>query len=181
MPANRLQQSDPDRTNRRTGQGGIAGARAYGLACLTGLALLSSASLASAEPRFSGIAVDTRAISGTQRYLKPALLASLEHYFSDDLTTASDAPTLIVRVTDQSIDYSPAAGARGKDGGTSTDFLEGTAFVVGRDGAVLERYPMRAVVNSNEGGWYLPGHAARKARRVSDQFAFWLEQKMPGD
>jgi len=149
---------------------------------LLGLALtIAAASGASADQRFSSVRVDTSPLGGGGRYIGPALEASLQRYFADELRGGRDAPVLVVRVTGVTLDLSPAVGGGGYDGGGngSSDYLQGEALVVGRGGRILLRYPMLAALAADQGGWYLPEFHQRKAQRLANQYAYWLRRELP--
>lgn len=151
-------------------------------AIVLGAGLMSAAGTAAlAEQNFSGVRVDTSALDGGGRYIGPALEASLRHYFQDELRGGRDAPVLVVRVTGVTLDLSPAVGGGGYDGGGngSSDYLQGEALIVAKGGRVIERYPMLAALAADQGGWYLPNFQQRKARALSDHYAYWLRKQLP--
>jgi hypothetical protein len=99
--------------------------------------------------------------------------------FADRL--APGAPALVVRLTGISLDmYAGSEGGRhGLGGGNAmnTDYLDGEALVVGRDGAILARRPQLATQNANAGGaWYDPASEGRRATILANTYAQWLRR-----
>jgi hypothetical protein len=169
-----------------------ARARSLVLALAAGLALVGAALPARAQvappagvqaTRFSRVSVDVSRLRalGLGPYadgLRADLEASLRRAFADRL--APGGPALVVRLTGISMNmYAGPDGGRHGFGGNAmnTDYLEGEALVVGRDGTVLARHPQLATQNANAGGaWYDPASEGRRATILADTYAQWLRR-----
>ena len=107
------------------------------------------------------------------------LEAELRRAFADLM--ARSGPRLVVRVTGLSLRaYVGGSSSRlGGSGGTSSDYVEGEAVVIGRGGAVLRRHPQLSALPASSGGaWYLPDNEQRRLAALSAHFAGWLRRAL---
>lgn len=150
------------------------------------IVLLTLAGGARAET-FSGIRVDVGPLiaqgNGLQaEALRADLLAALRQSFADRL--GRDGPLLVVRI--RSISINPYAGSQGGrggfGGGTSSDYLDGEALVVGRRGEILRRHPQLSTTPSSSGGaWYDQASERRRVAAIAEHYAGWLRRALPAD
>lgn len=162
--------------------------RALGL--LAGLAAGFVAGSASAQDfgRFGGVAVDVRPLAAYGRgpqaeALRADLTAALQRNLGDRIVRGG--PTLVVRVSGLSLNpYAGSQGGRsggyGGGGGGETDYLDGEALLVGRDGAVLARHPQLSALPASSGGaWYDPASERRRVAALAEHYAAWLRRTLP--
>ena len=157
---------------------------AAGLALLAGL--LAGPASAQDFDRFGGVAVDVRPLQAYARgpqaeALRADLTAALRQAFGDRIVRGG--PTLVVRVSGLSLNpYAGGQGA-GRDsfgGGGVTDYLEGEALLVGRDGAILARHPQLSALPASSGGaWYDPASERRRVAALAEHYAAWLRRSLP--
>jgi hypothetical protein len=169
------------------------GSRFAGLAVFAAMLVVGTpqASLAQGFPRsppqlrFASIVVDTsilyaRQDAVTADLLHDALEAELNSDFADRL--GGRGPRLVVRITGITLnDYVGSDRGFGfGGGGTSSDYLEGEAAVVGPHGEVLARYPQLSAIPASSGGaWYLPGGEGRRVVALAKHFGGWLRRTIP--
>lgn len=160
--------------------------RIPGLAALLGLALLAGPAAAQDFGRLGGVSVDVRPLDAYGRgpqaeALRADLTAALRQAFGDRIVRG--APTLVVRVSGLSLNpYAGAQGAgrSGLGGGGVTDYLEGEALLVGRDGTVLARHPQLSALPASSGGaWYDPASERRRVGALAEHYAAWLRRQLP--
>lgn len=164
--------------------------RAYARSWLSGLLLLCGLVPASAAgdfpptATFSDVRVDVRPLrdkgAGLQAdALAADLSAALRKTFAGRIGCAG--PRLVVVVTALSLRPYVGGGAmRGRGGNFETDYLEGEALLVGRNGQVLGRHPqMTATPSSYGGAWYAPDFEARRLAAIADIYAQWLARDLP--
>ena len=158
------------------------------LGCLGLLALIATTALGSAQAEsFSGIRVDVGPLiaqgNGPQaEALRGDLLDALRRSFADRL--GREGPLLVVRIRSLSINpYAGSQGGRGGlSGGTSSDYLDGEALVVGRRGEILRRHPQLSATPSSSGGaWYDPASERRRVAAIAEHYAGWLRRALPAD
>lgn len=151
------------------------------IAAMASLFLLSTN--AHAERSFSSVQVDTTALGGggtsfLARVIKTHMEPRLRASFANNLGGVDkNAPRLVVRITTATIQPIPEFG--GPSAGTSTDFMEGEALVIGKNGAILQRYPMLSALDNITGGWYLPDYTQRRIQALSEHYAWWLRRQLP--
>ena len=156
-------------------------------ALMLGLAAVvasSSAVLAQqGPPRFSGIIVDVRPLHAKQlgpfaEVIRVALQNELAEAYADRLDGGRAGPRLVVRIDAISLGfYAGRDSGRFGGGGTSTDYLEGEALVIGPRGEVLARHPQLSAVPSNSGGaWYDPASEQRRVVALAAHYAGWLRR-----
>lgn len=157
----------------------------------TVLAALAAAALAGPVPaqpvrRYGSVSVDVgplraRGLGPYAELVRRALQAELAAAFADRLGGAG--PRLVVRV--DAISLRAYVGGEtqrfggGWSGGTSSDYLEGEALVVGPRGEVLLRHPQLSALPANSGGaWYLPDNEDRRLAAIARHFAGWLRRDL---
>ncbi|MCJ2126137.1 hypothetical protein [Methylobacterium sp. J-077] len=164
---------------------------AYARGWLAGLLLCGVAGAAAAgdfppTAVFSDVRVDVRPLRASGSGLQAEALAadlteSLRKTFAGRI--GGRGPRLIVVVKALSLRPYVGGGAlRGRGGNFETDYLEGEALLVGRDGQVLGRHPqMTATPSSYGGAWYAPDFEARRLAVIADIYAQWLDRDLPRD
>jgi hypothetical protein len=135
---------------------------------------------------FSDIRVDVRPLreagAGLQAdALAADLNAALRKNFAGRI--GGRGPRLVVVVKALSLRPYVGGGARrGRGGNFETDYLEGEALLVGRDGQVLGHHPqMTATPSSYGGAWYDPDFERRRLSVIADIYAQWLARDLPRD
>jgi hypothetical protein len=135
---------------------------------------------------FSDIRVDVRPLreagAGPQAdALAADLNAALRKNFAGRI--GGRGPRLVVVVKALSLRPYVGGGARrGRGGNFETDYLEGEALLVGRDGQVLGHHPqMTATPSSYGGAWYDPDFERRRLSVIADIYAQWLARDLPRD
>lgn len=162
----------------------------HGAGALLGLALLLGPAgaqnlAAPGAERLSGIRVDVQPLlaqggGAPALDLREDLLAALRTEFGDRL--GSGGPTLVVRIKGLSINPYTGSGGRGRFGGTSSDYLDGEALLVGRRGEVLARHPQLSATPSSSGGaWYDAESERRRITALAQHYAGWLRRAFPRD
>ncbi len=137
--------------------------------------------------RFGAVRVDVgpmiaRGYGVQAEALRGDLLAALQRSFADRL--GGSGTSLVVRV--QSLSLSPYAGSqagRGSfGGGGSTDYLDGEALLVARDGRIIARHPQLSALPSSSGGaWYDPDSERRRVAAIAEHYAQWLRRMLPAE
>lgn len=157
----------------------------FGLALLLGPAGAQSLAQPGAE-RLSGIRVDVQPLiaqdgGAPALDLREDLLASLRTEFGNRL--GPGGPTLVVRIKGLSINPYTGSGGRGRfGGGTSSDYLDGEALLVGRRGEILVRHPQLSATPSSSGGaWYDADSKRRRITALAQHYAGWLRRAFPKD
>lgn len=154
------------------------------LAGLVGSTLGSDAIGApSGATAFSSVGVDVGPLraKGLGAYadaVGTALGRELAAAFADRMERAG--PKLVIRI--DGVSLRPYAGRDGRigSGGTQSDYLEGEALVVGRNGTVLARHPQLSALPSSSGGaWYLPDVDERRLAALCNHYAGWLRRDVP--
>ena len=135
----------------------------------------------------SGVSVDVGpllALGGglPAQAVRDDLLAALRTSFADRL--GRSGPALVVRVTGVSLN--PYAGSQagfgGRGSGTQSDYLDGEALLVARDGRILARHPQLSALPASSGGaWYDPASERRRVTAISEHYAQWLRRTLPSD
>ncbi|CAM3037120.1 MULTISPECIES: hypothetical protein [Methylobacterium] len=155
-----------------------------GLLLLCGLVPASAAGDFPPTATFSDVRVDVRPLrdkgAGLQAdALAADLNAALRKTFAGRI--GGGGPRLVVVVTALSLRPYVGGGAlRGRGGNFETDYLEGEALLVGRNGQVLGRHPqMTATPSSYGGAWYAPDFEARRLAAIADIYAQWLARDLP--
>ncbi|MCJ2141661.1 hypothetical protein [Methylobacterium sp. E-066] len=135
---------------------------------------------------FSDVRVDVRPLraagAGFQaEALAADLTGALRKTLADRI--GGGGPRLVVVVKALSLRPYVGGGAfRGRGGNFETDYLEGEALLVGRNGQVLGRHPqMTATPSSYGGAWYAPDFEARRLAAIADIYAQWLARDLPRD
>ncbi|AYO82879.1 hypothetical protein WYO_5135 [Methylobacterium sp. GXF4] len=166
----------------------IASARGWlaGLFLLCGLASAVAAGDFPPTAAFSDIRVDVRPLreagaGGQADALAADLTAALRKTFAGRI--GGRGPRLVVVVKALSLRPYVGGGARrGRGGNLETDYLEGEALLVARDGQVLGRHPqMTATPSSYGGAWYEPDFERRRLSVIADIYAQWLARDLPRD
>ena len=138
--------------------------------------------------RFSDVRVDVRPLlalgAGAQaEALRADLTAALRSRFAARL--GGRGPSLVVLVRGFSLRPYTGSGTDGRSGfagGTQSDYLDGEALLVARDGAVLGRHPQLTATPSSFGGaWYDPQSERRRVTAIADIYADWLVRNLPAD
>jgi hypothetical protein len=134
---------------------------------------------------FSGLSVDVaplhaRGLGPYAEFIRAALLAEARRVFADRL--ARGGPRLVIRITGiQLSSYSGSDSGRYGGGGTSSDYLEGEALIVGARGEILARYPQLSATPASAGGpWYDPASERRRAILLTQHYAAWLKRTIGG-
>lgn len=148
------------------------------------LAAAAGPALSQAAPGYSAISVDVeplraRGLGDYSDLVGRTLQGELATAFADARLPAG--PRLVVRVTGLSMRaYAGGESSRlGGSGGTSNDYMEGEALVIGRKGAVLRRHPQLSALPASSGGaWYLPDNEQRRLAALSAHFAGWLRRAL---
>lgn len=161
-----------------------AALRVFLLAILVaGLVRSSAAEPAPAFDRLSGIRVDVgplaaRGYGPQAALLREDLSAALARAFAGRL--GGGGPSLVVRVRSLSLNPYAGSGGRGFGGGLQSDYLDGEALLVGRNGAVLARHPQLSALPSSSGGaWYDPESERRRVAAIAEHYAQWLSRTLP--
>ncbi len=138
--------------------------------------------------RFSDVRVDVRPLialgGGAQaEALRADLTAALRTRFAARI--GGRGPSLVVLIRGFSLRPYAGSGNEGRSGfagGTQSDYLDGEALLVGRDGAVLGRHPQLTATPSSFGGaWYDPQSERRRVTVIADIYADWLVRNLPVD
>ena len=136
-----------------------------------------------AATMFSSVAVDVeplraKGLGAFADGVGAALQRELATAFADRMGRGGQR--LVVRVDGVSLRSYVGREGRTGFGGTSNDYLEGEALVVGRNGAVLARHPQLSALPSSSGGaWYLPDVDDRRLAALCSHYAGWLRRNVP--
>lgn len=152
------------------------------------LASLSGAAAAQPVPGFahlSGLSVDVRPFlaqgGGAQaEALRADLDAALRRSLGGRVVGGA-GPRLVLRVRGLSLTaYAGGQGSRLLGGAGQSDYLDGEALLVARDGAVLARHPQLSALPASSGGaWYDPDSERRRIAAIAEHYAQWLDRTLP--
>ena len=155
--------------------------------CAAAVLVASALAGPAAAQGLSGVSVDVGpllALGGglPAQAVRDDLLAALRTSFADRL--GHGGPALVVRVTGVSLN--PYAGSQagfgGRGSGTQSDYLDGEALLVARDGRILARHPQLSALPASSGGaWYDPASERRRVTAISEHYAQWLRRTLPSD
>lgn len=144
---------------------------------------------AQASLRLRAIKVDVSALRGAglgpwadivSSTMQPELARSFAARMAPD---ARDADTLVAKVTSVSL-ASWVGGGFSSDFGPSgmdTDYMEGEALILARDGSMRAHYPiLLALPSSSAGAWFTPNIDQRRVAGLSRVFATWVRDYVLG-
>ena len=139
--------------------------------------------------RFGDVRVDMRPLlalgAGAQaEALRADLTEALRRRFGDRI--GGTGPKLVVLIRGFSLHPYVGSENGGRSGfgggGTPSDYLDGEALLIGRDGAVLGRHPQLTATPSSYGGaWYDPASERRRVAAIADIYADWLRRNLTVD
>ncbi len=120
-----------------------------------------------------------KGLGGVASLLQAALADSLRAEFGDRF--GSGGSRLVVRI--DGVFLATYVGDDFDDGfigsGSSSDSMQGTAFVIGRNGQVLTSLPqLLSVPSGSAGAWYAPGNEQRRAVYLARTYAQWLGRRL---
>lgn len=148
---------------------------------LAALALPAVPALAQSPLRFSSVRVDigplrAKGLGPYAELVGRAVQAELARAYADRI--GGGGPRLVVRLDAISLRaHAGSESRRGLGSGTSTDYLEGEALVLGPRGEIVARHPQLSAVPSSSGGaWYDPASENRRVEALAAHFAGWLRR-----
>lgn len=84
---------------------------------------------------------------------------------------------LVVRVSLVSLASFPVRSR--PNGPSPTDYIQGSAVLIGGRGEVLASSDILTALNADSGGsWLLPGNEIRRIDALAEQFAFWTPRQL---
>ncbi|CAH1665340.1 MAG: hypothetical protein KF735_02015 [Chelatococcus sp.] len=133
--------------------------------------------------QYSAISVDVsplqaKGLTDWAAIIQQATAAQLTKEFADRRTTSKTGATLQVIIT--GVTLTSFVGGDGgdlpMDGGSSTDYLEGDAFVISSTGETLaKQHILLALPSDGAGAWYLPNIDQLRLVYLSTNFARWVK------